>query len=537
MSTFAELLKQYTARTGISDSELARAIGVRRQTVFRWKEGLSERPRQRDDVLRCATKLRLAPAETDALLLAAGFAPLNAPEPSLPAAPVGEPAPAAAGIPIPPTAPPQPPALQAPSGAAADSDLAPPAATAAPTLPAGPVLSLGPAEPATAPVWPLTRRSLWPLLAGLLTVFLLGVLWMQQNRASDNNGSVPTARPGQALILLASRMPFTLASEGSQASAAVQTGLQRELNAARLGTTSELHELPAVVQGMDDANAVRARAQASLLLWREDARQDAEVGFPDDKQPASFVVLAAAAPPAVSTLDALLAAPSALPLPIHASRAPEVRALALVAVAQLTMQQGDWDQATAAANQALAQAPGEDEATASLAFLAAYISQRKQPAALLTAVARYSQTIALTPARPEAYLNRGLAYVHLNQPTQWQADFATLLAQQPDHAGALAALCWAHALDDQPAQALPYCDQAITHRASAAAYEARALARAEQGNLAGAAQDLQAFLNWLAGQQVAGRNALESERREWLRALQNGQNPFDEALRARLRAS
>lgn len=127
MSTFAELLKQYTARTGISDSELARAIGVRRQTVFRWKEGLSERPRQRDDVLRCATKLRLAPAETDALLLAAGFAPLNAPEPSLPAA----------GSPISPTAPPT---LQAPSGPAADSDLA----TAAPMLPAGPPGSAGP---------------------------------------------------------------------------------------------------------------------------------------------------------------------------------------------------------------------------------------------------------------------------------------------------------------------------------------------------------------------------------------------------------
>jgi len=524
MSTFAELLKQYTARTGISDSELARAIGVRRQTVFRWKEGLSERPRQRDDVLRCATKLRLAPAETDALLLAAGFAPLNAPEPSLPAA----------GSPISPTAPPT---LQAPSGPAADSDLA----TAAPMLPAGPVLSPGPAESAAATAAasarPRTRRSLWPLLAGLLTVFVLGVLWMQQNRAPNNNGSVPTARPGQALILLASRMPFTLAREGAQASAAVQTGLQRELNAARLGTTSELRELPAVVQEIDDARAMRARAQASLLLWREDALQDAEVGFPDDKQPASFVVLAAAAPPAVSALDALLAAPSALPVPIHASRAHEVRALALVAAAQLTMQQGEWNQAAAAANQALAQAPGENEAAASLAFLAAYIGQRKQPAALLTAVALYSQTIALAPARPEAYLNRGLAYVRLNQPAQWQADFAALLAQQPDHAGALAALCWAHALDNQPAQALPSCDQAITRSASAAAYEARALARAEQGNLTGAAQDLQAFLNWLAGQQAAGRDALESERREWLGALQNGQNPFDEALRARLRTS
>ncbi|MFZ1596393.1 MAG: hypothetical protein WAW26_11090, partial [Anaerolineae bacterium] len=78
MTTFAELLTQYMVRTGVSDSEMARAIGVRRQTIFRWKEGLSERPRQRDDVLAGAAKLRLSPEETDALLLAAGFAPIAA---------------------------------------------------------------------------------------------------------------------------------------------------------------------------------------------------------------------------------------------------------------------------------------------------------------------------------------------------------------------------------------------------------------------------------------------------------------------------
>jgi len=62
-------------RVGITDAELARAIGVRRQTIFRWKEGLTARPRHRDDVLRCADKLRLTPQERDEFLLAAGFAP------------------------------------------------------------------------------------------------------------------------------------------------------------------------------------------------------------------------------------------------------------------------------------------------------------------------------------------------------------------------------------------------------------------------------------------------------------------------------
>ena len=60
--TFSALLTEHLNRAGISDSELARSIGVRRQTVFRWKEGLVERPRAREDVLRCASKLRLTAA-------------------------------------------------------------------------------------------------------------------------------------------------------------------------------------------------------------------------------------------------------------------------------------------------------------------------------------------------------------------------------------------------------------------------------------------------------------------------------------------
>ena len=78
MKTFGELLTDYMTRTGTSDSELARTLGVRRQTIFRWKEGLVERPRRREDVLLCANKLRLTPEERDELLLAAGFAPRSA---------------------------------------------------------------------------------------------------------------------------------------------------------------------------------------------------------------------------------------------------------------------------------------------------------------------------------------------------------------------------------------------------------------------------------------------------------------------------
>ena len=75
MKTFAELLTAYMDRTGIGDAELARRIPVSRQTLVRWKEGTTNRPRYRGDVIRCAELLRLADEERDGLLLAAGFAP------------------------------------------------------------------------------------------------------------------------------------------------------------------------------------------------------------------------------------------------------------------------------------------------------------------------------------------------------------------------------------------------------------------------------------------------------------------------------
>ncbi len=78
MPTFADLLTEYMGRTGIGDAELARRIQVSRLTLIRWREGVTNRPRYREDVVRCAGVLRLTPEETNGLLLAAGFGVDNA---------------------------------------------------------------------------------------------------------------------------------------------------------------------------------------------------------------------------------------------------------------------------------------------------------------------------------------------------------------------------------------------------------------------------------------------------------------------------
>jgi len=71
LPTFAELLTAHIERVGISDADLSRRIGISRLTLIRWKEGVTARPRHREDVLRCAEILRLTPEELDELLLSA----------------------------------------------------------------------------------------------------------------------------------------------------------------------------------------------------------------------------------------------------------------------------------------------------------------------------------------------------------------------------------------------------------------------------------------------------------------------------------
>ena len=149
MAAFGELLTTYMARTGIGDAELARRIPVSRLTLVRWKEGVTARPRYRDDVLRCAELLRLTPEETDQLLLSAGYSPEHgtvAPE-----------TPPPSGDPLPPDSP------EPPEAAVPDDNTPIPAAVPSPS----------PSEVSA----PSARRRLprWPLAAALAVVLLVAI--------------------------------------------------------------------------------------------------------------------------------------------------------------------------------------------------------------------------------------------------------------------------------------------------------------------------------------------------------------------------
>lgn len=74
--SFSELLSLYMRRIRASASGVATEIGLSREAVNNWRNGLSApNPRSRDKVVACTRYLRLTETETNRLLGAAGFAP------------------------------------------------------------------------------------------------------------------------------------------------------------------------------------------------------------------------------------------------------------------------------------------------------------------------------------------------------------------------------------------------------------------------------------------------------------------------------
>lgn len=71
--SFAELLRWYRERTGVSQARLARLVGVDHSYVSRLERG--ERRPSRDLVVRKADALSLPAADASALLSSAGFSP------------------------------------------------------------------------------------------------------------------------------------------------------------------------------------------------------------------------------------------------------------------------------------------------------------------------------------------------------------------------------------------------------------------------------------------------------------------------------
>jgi tetratricopeptide (TPR) repeat protein len=271
-------------------------------------------------------------------------------------------------------------------------------------------------------------------------------------------------------------------------------------------------------------------------------------------------------------LERLAASPGDLVTAINSDLPEEVRYLALLTVAQVYLDRNEPARARAALNQAVARPPDDASALATAHFLLGYAYQMEPAADLLRAVRAYGDALAvrpdlisaynnraaaylaiggaenaaraiddldraieMQPGQVAAYFNRGIAYIRLDNRQGWESNLAETLALQPDHVGALNALCWAYALEDEPATALSYCDRAVALDPEGPARDSRAIVYAQSGRYAEAAAEFGAYLAALQARDPAEYQRGEPRYREWLGALAADRNPFDPATLARLR--
>jgi tetratricopeptide (TPR) repeat protein len=569
-------------------------MGVSRQTIFRWREGLTSRPRQREDVLVLARKLRLTPEEQDKLLLAAGFRPEQFEVES-----AAEAETLASDSPLSP-------------------EISPPQATHESARDFAERQQQASA-PARGQSWAATFKSP-PILAGLAVLlivifFVTGTYWMPPFDSGRGTPTVTPALAGQqtppadkpTLILITPFANYASPQAGFNIAGRLAEALQQEVADLALDNV-QVEIWPEPIAAREEALQVGQSKKATLVIYGEYdvGRVVVEFAYPLDQ---NLFADPALRQHVVSLADLSTALNTALP--------QQVSSLALIALGQIYLNQEQADQALPLLQQArdnlrddsavaektwallnfylglayqhapmpdLNEAIGAyDEAVARwpemlssrLNRMAAY-ETRNQPgdlAAALTdaeaiiaaapewplaynnrasirltmggpenlalALADLEQTLTLDPDLPEAYLNR--AYVHFGQgatTAEIRPDVEQALALRPGYGNALNLLCWGYSLEQQAKIALPFCEQAVAAAPDEPLFrDSRGVAYALLGNYAEATADFEVYATWLAANQPEPHGERDLQRRRaWLEALAAAENPFTPEILGILRA-
>ena len=355
MQTFAELLTLYMDRTGIRDAELARRIPVSRQTLVRWKEGVTSRPRYREDVIRCGELLRLSDDERDELLLAAGFSPEAAP-----------------------------PSPQTEFAESVESD----EIHDAPLIPQSKGASFS------------SRRLLLGAVAGSVLVIAV-VIALYTIRYWDST-AYPTAVDGESLIVLAPFVNYTAGGQGFNVAGRLRAAVNSELHTAGL-TTVRTVEWPKEIDGAASAEDAILRSNAALVIWGEYDSGRVVARFTASRSSGSSAL-------AEHAVD-ITSSPEELPATINIGLTDEVRYVALVTLGQLYLEQDDFDGAKPLLIRASTPPPSEAAALANLRFLLGSAFLGGDLADYDEAIWLFTQVLAVQPRSVEALNSRGLAYL------------------------------------------------------------------------------------------------------------------------------
>jgi len=551
MENFSILLNQYIQRAGISDAELSRAIGVSRQTIFRWREGATARPRYREDVLAIAKKLRLSPAERDQLLLAAGFRPEET----------------------------EPPEIHAAEAVAAQAEKV---------------------EPVSSPS--ANRRRWWPVVVILLMMMGAAGWWIYQSNRNQIN--IAPASPGETLVLVTHFANYASSQVGYNIAGRLTEALQQEIDQTELENI-RVAEWPQVVSTRTEAVQVGQSISATLVIYGEYDVGRIMVQFTNPVDQSAFTGPA---------LQQHVAGIPELSATINSDLPQQVRPLALMALGQIYLNQGNAGQSRSLLSRAragLKEAPVVDDQTWALVnFYLGLALQDSQPPDLAAAIEAYTQAVDAWPSMLSSRLNRSAALTMRAQPGDWeqalldmdevvkakpdwplaysnralilinlggdgnfagaQADLARALELDPDLSGAylyraylayrqgqppenfvpdlkktlalrqddtsaLNLLCWSYAVEGQPEKALPYCEQMVKIDPSPYFRDSRGLVYALLGDSTAAIADFGVSADWMAQQENNVWAESLARRQSWLAALRAGENPFTPEVLAEIR--
>ena len=432
MHSFGELLVEYTNRAGISDAELARSIGVQRQTIFRWKEGTVARPRYREDVQHIAEKLRLSPAERDTFLLASGFPPedpgavlalssADTEREAVPAPTAGE----AAGV---------------PDAAELPEPLAPPGAPTGVLRRRERLFS----QPGTL----LGVATLVMLLVAMGGAFLLPRLWPGMAEATptpvpielglppltpaSGTPSTPAtpivAAEGEKLLLVAPFIGYTSEELRFNVAGRIQEALAAEIVESRLPDV-RVAVLPAPVTAQEQARDLLAKTKASAIIWGE---------YDAGRVRANVTVPSEAETNWINPVDS----PGKLAVVINDQVPAAARILALFTLGRLYRQEADLTTALHTFEKALALKPADQTTVAALHFYIGTLLPKVEgirAGVLSEAIGHFNQGLALEPTWENLLYNRGTAYLGralLSTAEQADldaaiADLSAVIARQP----------------------------------------------------------------------------------------------------------
>ncbi len=400
LPTFGELLTSHIERSGMGDSDLARRIGISRLTLIRWKEGVTARPRYREDVLRCAELLRLTSEERDELLLSAEFEPEAPPPEGVSPEPL--------------------------SDAIAPQPESVPPATA--TIVA----------PANAPTSAHRRRGLRVGVSAVVVVsaaaaVVIAIVLLRLSGSPDH----PVAAAGESLIVIAPFANYTAGQQGFNIRGRLRASINQEIASAGLSGVRTV-DWPEKLTGHAAAEAVGERSGAAIVIWGE---------YDSGRVLANLTSTRTESESFGPQVVDIASSPSELPTAINIDLTAEVRSVALLTLSQLYLEQEDFDLAKTVLIRALEQAPSDPAALANLRYRLGHAYLGGKYADLDEAIWRFTQVLTVQPRSADTFSSRGLAYLERGRPGDEDLAIADL----------------SRASELAPEKAAPYFNRAVAY--------------------------------------------------------------------------